>query len=831
MASCEFKEKQMLVNRSIAVFLAIALFAAPTRSQTSGARSPAGAGTTPAAKAPESPLAIGAGDRFVEIARELVQSKTITGPQADQAVILLAAARNLNAAATDIDPLMFRAILRNDQHDYSDHILLGLESYVGQSCDRVIVMDAIRYLLDRLDSPDHRKILLETLVKQIGNRNPAIDSELAMLLAQLSLEKGEKDPAKFYLLQAYTNNKYNKAAFAKLAELAPNDIGPAVYLEHLRLILQENPLDINSAVAFAQYAERLQLYDLASQAYLFCAQLFQYLYPSEPLPPHIYLPWSITCYNSRQNQQICIQIAQTIRNGGQFDLFLEAVAGKAAAKTGDQAKAQEIFSQAEKRAAQVLQLDPAKMRPNQQSAKSPSVQLNAKQIAWFYCFARVDAAQAIAWANQAYSAEPNSPSAGGLLAYALAMSGDMKSAKTFLAAFEHTQVADLALASVQAAEGDKAGAIKTLNAAIAKDAGSLAAETAKDMLRALGGGEYAPPLDTGAVMTYLTQSLGQTVAPRFFPPDKMLDVQFSVLGGDYTYGNNLDGVITITNKGADPLVVSSEGLFRGGIQIAAQVSGSLTKEIPDLLSQTVRTDLLVPPGKSFVHTVRLSTGELRRLLMSHPQAALDIQFTLYLDPVTAAGSVIGNRLVDLKPVVATIKRPATELSADGVRGRFNAISSGPQAQKIQTAHLFTGLLREHQIMSENGTLYPYRYKEWVTELLQSSLTSASGLLLSPNPEDWVVKVETMADLLLVPLDSELATAAAKNLNNPQWPVRLMAVCLLASNHGENFRPVLDWVAKQDSNELVRSLATSLQSAPTPATPAFAPTEELPTIKP
>jgi hypothetical protein len=77
----------------------------------------------------------------------------------------------------------------------------------------------------------------------------------------------------------------------------------------------------------------------------------------------------------------------------------------------------------------------------------------------------------------------------------------------------------------------------------------------------------------------------------------------------------------------------------------------------------------------------------------------------------------------------------------------------------------------------------------------------------------------------------LATAAAKNLNHEQWPVRLMAVYLLANNHGDNFRPVLDWIAKQDASELVRSLAASLQSAPPSVLSAVSPADELATIRP
>lgn len=819
----------MLENRSIAAFLAIVLFAARAWSQTPGLKLSGAPDSTLAVKTPDSLSAPAAAERFREIARELAYAKTITGPQADQAIILLTAAKSLDRTATDIEPLSLRLALRHGERDYSDQVMLWLQNYVSESADRAIVMDAIRYLLDRLNSIEQRREMLETLVKKIGNKNPAIDSEMATLLGLLMLEKADKEVAKFYLLQAYTNNKYNKVAFSKLAELAPNEIGPAIYLEHLRLVLRENPLNINAAVGFSQYAERLQLYDLSAQSYQYCAELFRYLYPTEPLPPHIYLPWAISCYNSPQGQQACLQIAENIRVAGQFDILLEAIAGKAAMKAGKPDEAERIFRQAELKAQQLLEPAVAQPQPSQQPAAATR-QVNAKQVAWFHCFADVDPAKAVLWANQAYSVEPNSPAAGALLAYALSMNNQLSWAKPLLTSFEHTQIADLVQAQIHLANGDKTNAIQTLQAAIAKDAGSLAAEKAKEMLRQLGS-EYVSPVDTGALMTYLTQNLGTAVVPRFLPPDKMIEVQFSIRGSDFSYGNELEGVIGITNRSAEPLVITADGLFQGNFRVTARVTGDIKRDIPDLLSQTIRTDMTVPPGRSLTQTVRLSTGELRGVLMSHPQASLDVQFTLYLDPVAMQGGAISNRLVDVKPVTISVKRPAVDITAGYVRSRYNTISSGQEGQKIQTAHLFIGLLREQQAMAEHGTLYPYRYKDWLPELLRSSLVSSSGLLLGQGQGDWVVKVNTMADLLAMPLDQELATTVAKNLNHPQWPVRLMAVYLLAGNHGDNFRPVLDWVARQDPHELVRSLAMSLQSTPASAVSAGLPTEELITVRP
>ena len=107
----------MLVNRSIAVFLAMGLLAAPIRSQTPAMKPAAGPVAAAPLKTSVSPLASSAAERFIDIARELVQSKTVTGPHADQAILLLTAARSLDGNAEGIEPLILRAATRNEQRD------------------------------------------------------------------------------------------------------------------------------------------------------------------------------------------------------------------------------------------------------------------------------------------------------------------------------------------------------------------------------------------------------------------------------------------------------------------------------------------------------------------------------------------------------------------------------------------------------------------------------------------------------------------------------------------------------------------------------------------
>ncbi len=755
-----------------------------------------------------SPLAA---EPFRQIGASLARSPRVTGREGERAIVLLTAARQLGGQAKDIVPMLIRLAVRQKDQDYGEQILGWLESYVSEDADRAVINEAIDYLLNREDSPPARHELLVRLVSTIGNKNAAIDSKLATLLGEQMAAQGDSRAARFYFLQAYKSNKYNPLAFSKLAELAPGEIGPGVFFEHLRLIVREKPLDMDAVMNLAQYAERLMLYQVAAGTYRYGADLFQYLHPDQTLPAKIYLPWAIACYNAPDQQSLCLEIASYVRSQGRFDLLLEAMAGRAAAKMGREDEARQILTQAAQRAQQFLQVGAGQVVMGEGGVASTARDVDAKQLAWFYSFASPQPEKALDWANKAYAIEPNSPDAGALLAYALSVNGQLEWAKPLLESFGHNQIADLVQAKVQLAQGDKAGAVATLARAVAKDPGSLAAEKAREMLHEQGT-EYHPPVDAQAVMSYLANDLRQAVVPKFVRPEEQIAVQFDIAGSEFAFGTPIEATVAVANHGVEPLVISQDGLFTGHIRIDARVSGDLTREFPGLVVRTLQTALIVPVGRSVTASVHLSSDGLRELLVSHPQASLQLEFTLYVDPMLTRGAV-RNRLAGLEPKRVSVQRPALELSTPYIQNRFNAIASGQTAQKLRTAELFTGLLKEQQAMAEQGTLYPYRFADWMPEFLREALGGESGLLSDDSRDGWIVKVNTMADIRGLPIDRQLATAVGRDLNDPQWPVRLMAIYLLATGSGTDFEKVLDWVVQRDDNELVRRMATALRSEP------------------
>ncbi len=747
--------------------------------------------------------------RFCELAQELAGGRSVSQAQLIRALVLLDAATQLDNAVGYVRPLQIEIASRITAQDYTREVYRWLSEYTSATADLDIVRRGITYLLESANAREDREKLLARLVSDLGPKNRVLYSEMSSLLASLAVEKPDLETAKSLLAAAYTANRYNRLAFRRLSELAPDKISPAAHLEHLRLVLREDPTDIDAAVSFAQYAEQLMLYEVATESYRYCARLFAYLYPTDRLPVHVYLPWAVSAYNTERGQTLCLQIANAIRQGGRFDLLLEAIAGKAASRMGNADEARRILKAAAARTEELLKAGPAAVNGDDSIAG-----VGAKQLAWFYCFASPDSTKALDWANKAYTTEPNSPAAASILAYALVLKDQHEWAKPLIESAADNQIATLVRAKIQIKEGNAAQATQTLRAAIAKDPSSLAAEEALALLKDQGI-EYMPPVDPEVLRTIMAETFGDTFIPRFTKPEDAIGLQFNVRGNKFTYGGGFGATVAVVNKTAEPMIVSDNGLFKGNIRIDAAVTGDISRQIPSLVIRRVRTTPEIGPAQSMLVPVQLVTGELRNLLLDHPQASLDIEFTLYIDPVIDGSGKVINRLVNLPPTRLTISRPGIELTGQYLRNRFNSISTGQAGQKIKTAQLFIGLLKEQQIMSNSKPLYRFRYADWMPPLMESALLHESGLLRNPGNGEWVVKAHTLADMVDLQLNREITAAVAESINNVAWPVRMMALYVLSQQGSPQFNSVLDWAAQHDASQAVRDMARALQGPAVP----------------
>lgn len=723
---------------------------------------------------------------FYELACRLADTEKpgINSQNIEQAVIFLNAAVAVDSRANYVLPEIVSLLSRSSEQDYSRLLFEYLKKYVDPSADLQPTRRAVRYLLDQLNSREEKEQMLTMLLQTLGSRNLWLNSELSTLLGLLMAEKTDYQAATSLLMQAYGDNKYNKLAFDKLFEISPEMSNESVYLERLRLELGKNPINMKAAVDLAQFAEQLQLYQTASDAYEYAVQLHYYLFPSQPVGPQIYLPWAISTYNTQRGHHKCLQIAKQIRESGRFDLFLETIAAKALEKTSDTSQAAQILNAAEQNAIRLAQQDR---------------NFNYQHIAWFYCFGLINPEKALDWANKAYSNEPNSPTAASLLAYSLVANEQLEWAKTIIDNYQPTQISELALGLIELKEGQKESAVATLKSAISRDPGSLEAQVAKSILTQ-NGSDYVPTVNSETILVGLTSVFGRNLVPKFNTPENIISAQLNLRGSRFQYGAKFDASITITNNSELPLVICEDGLFAGSFRIDAALSGDIEKNIPSLITKKVCPSEPVEPGSSLIVPVTLFTGELRQILTIHPQATVDIEFTVFLDPVAGKTGQVANTLADIIPIKANVSRPGIEISNRYLQNRLNLISKGQQGQKIKAAQLIVGLLAEQNAMAYQQPMYEFTYAEWMPNMLKSALVN------NLSDEDWVAKIHTLAALYDLPMDYQLIEAVAGNINETHWPARLITVALLAESQSRNFKKVLDWTARYDSNQLVRQMA-------------------------
>jgi hypothetical protein len=733
-----------------------------------------------------------AAEALFQTGYQLCTRENVTLSQAKQAMILFNAALMLDGRADYVPPEIINLAGRYPQGDFSPLVKTALEKYleIGHSADLEVASKAVQYLLEKLGTREERQQLLQTMLDKYGNMNPFFASELATQLGLLSTETADTASAQKFLLYAISLNGYNKLAFNTLVQTAQNDkqsLPDIAYLNSLRLAVRTNPLDVASAYNFSRLAESLGLYGPSAAGYKYCIQANNYVNSSNTYSPEYYRPWALNAMNAR-NYRLCFSILQQVRGFGVFDVMVEAITGVSAKESEDKGQGTTILNTIKHNAAQIL------------AGQLQATPTQLQDYAWYYAFVEDSNADALTWATKAYDADNNSVNAQAFLSYALVINGQQDLAKPMLKKIgTTTQVAAMAKAAIFDANGNDSNAIELLKAAVASAPGTFEAKKAKEMLKKLGS-EYVPPVNAGAMETALANEYGQNYFSEFMAPDKMISVSLKTSGNAFSYGSALDAQLVILNNYTEPMIIGPDSIVKGVIRTDLRVTGDLTYKMEEYIVRTVQPAYEIKPGSALFVPLKLTEGKLRPILDCYPQANLNLEITVYLDPQKARNGNLKN-IFGTDPVKVIVKRRKLELDTLYLQQRFDALKSGKQGQKIKSVQLFAGLLAEQQKLADMKNRYKFLYCE--PGLLTSAIAKCMG------EDDWVLKVETMTALQDVNLDYRLVDAISEQLDYKAWPVRLLAVFTLADEQGANFQPVLKWVSTNDTQELVKDMATEL----------------------
>jgi tetratricopeptide (TPR) repeat protein len=746
---------------------------------------------------------------FIKQASIVHQEDPLDIMRTEQAMTLLAAAASLDITPGEVPEKMLRigGDRTYDGQDYSGQLLWALDRYLNDRSDLDVVFNAMRSALDGLNSRIDREVFLEKLFRKYSSVNAAFASELVTQLGLLAVEKADMQSARNYLSAAVQLNPYNQLAFSKFIELSMPKEGegfPPKPILLTRRVLEMNPYNLDSAVRYADMLRQLQMYDIASSAYEYVSQIHQFLYPDQSLPDDIVQDWLFSCYHGDRLQTNCLGLTETYRDPKHFNLVLEAVAGKTLIKLGRTGEGERFLESAAQKAEELALV------------KSPSEPVYPEYLAWFYSFVLEQPEKSLAWSNQAFIEDPNRQGVEAIFSYSLALNGQNDLAQQYAEPLKETdQIAALTMAMVQLSGDDKQAGLDALRAVVEMSPDSFIAEKAIRLLEEQES-DYIPSDSLGTLRERLEKEYGSRLVPDFMPPAERCSVKLLFNGSDFLYGADFSGRLVIENTSDETLVISDEGMLQGHLRVDALLEGSLNVEIPDLLSMRFRPSQPILPGKHLSVPLDLNRGRLRRLLLTYPQADVQVHFMAYLDPTISASGKTESRMKSIKPVHAQIRRRGIVLSRDFLLQRLDVLSKGQPGQKYQAASMFTGLLAEQIAVDLSGADFEYVRVE--RALL---IDSVRKMLVD---KDWKIRVHTLSSLLSlsIPLDG-IVGEVSENLNHDKWPVRLTAMVLLAKAQPETFQKVLDWAVQHDAHDLNRRMAIALGGEkPKPETNETAP---------
>lgn len=737
---------------------------------------------------------------LVRQAIEIFNEAPMDPDHIERAMAFLLAARSLDEQSDWIPEQVLRVGSGNcyGENEHAQQMTWALGRYLQNRPDMELATRAVGCMLEQFNTRSERETLLEDLLNKYTAQKPFFASEIATQLALLKIEKGDASSCVSQLFNAYTLNPYNPMASSKLIELSTeeNRIFPlSSQLIDARMRLDINPYDLESAIYYARLLKQTQLYAPAANAYEYAGAVFEYYYPGRTLDSGLLFEWLSSCYLAERMESKCLEVTNRYRDASHFDLQLEAFAGKAMISMGQIGEGKRVLEAAGKQGQSLL------------SMEDLSNPVHPEDLAWFYSFVLEQPDKGLAWSNLAFEEAPNRQEVQSIFAYNLAQNEQYELALEYVEPLEDNDaVALLTRAVVELARDGKDKALNHLRRVIEIAPDPFMAEKAVGLLKAEGS-EYISLVPTETLHTELNNQFPNSAVPEYIEPDKRVSAKLLFGGSEFFYDSDFDSRFVIGNSGKEPLVIDDTGFFTGALHVSAVIEGDLNVELPDLLTTRFRPERPLNAGQQLSVPLDLKTGKLRKLLLTYPQAEVEIRFTVYLDPVALPDGTLENRIRGTEPIVAHIRRKKTTLSREFLLQRLDVLSKGQQGQKLQAAAMFVGLLAEQKAIASGQASYRYVHVEpsLIVDAVRKSLVDP----------DWKVRAKTLTSLISVSasLDSSIMSEVADNLNHEKWPVRMLAMYLVAQAQPEPFQKVLDWTAEHDANEINRRMAVALGGWP------------------
>ncbi len=696
--------------------------------------------------------------------------------------------------------------------------------------DASILLDWMNYRVNLLEDREKREFFLKQNL-YIFQEHPRVYSAAELLLANFAEQKGLTDEARQWAGLAANAYQYNINALAQWVSYGPAQPKPETleglteeqianynvqlqnqYYLHIarrwRLQLRNNPYDLNATLSLINVLENLGEYQLAQDYYPHALKLMG----DDPAAGQLRRNRLIGAWSGKQYNTV-IELAEAARHDDPDHPVVNALIAKAYDQLGLSTDAQNIRRRIANRLTEVIQ-----------ETDNPPADLLA-QAGWFFAFAQKDPALALEYTQAAFQLEPEQQMFKSLYAYSLALNGQYTEAENTLNGVpENDNTAALAWSMILRKKGENENALAKLTNAFA---GMLHEEiqAAIDQLNTILQIESETEDNAVAPVTFIQTQFNAEFDNKDMAlvdtPADFLQCGLKLTKDIFYFDDPIKVQVYLTNIGPSnsTLIIGPQGVVRGDVLITAQVlpiSGSTApKNQPLETAQNQQVFILsnlnlvsravLKAGRSNTSTEYLNKGQLRQLLVNHPQRTYQITFQAYLDPLVTADGQLTSGIPDLHPQPITVTRKAFEPNAKRINMQMRLLRTGSANERIRAASLLGGLLRENTL-AHQGKLR-YRVLEIDAPALQDAL--AENL---KHDDARVRGWSAWALCQATPGPTSTAwTRLPELLSDANWFTRLLTAEALRSS--ADLQEFFDWAAATENNPLLQRYITLRNNQP------------------
>lgn len=317
--------------------------------------------------------------------------------------------------------------------------------------------------------------------------------------------------------------------------------------------------------------------------------------------------------------------------------------------------------------------------------------------------------------------------------------------------------------------------------------------------------ETAPAADLAEIQAMLA-AFPTAVLDYPLHPEKYLSLTLEMPSPQMPPGEPWACTVRLKNVGPFSITLGDRHMLTPELLGSISTRGDQERSSGPVLRLPLNRRLRLAPGETVDANWALDVGAIRASMIATPQMAQQVELTSILSPIRleledgreAWLPGIGG----LKPEPLRFRRTALNATSERVRELARRSQAQAISDRVVATELLAMLLAEHQHLQAGRLRYSVQRID--ADAVQRAVLARGA------DADWQVRARLAECLRWFILDTAATQAATKLLADQHWLVRGLTLRLLADQHREKSRPVLDAAARSDPDAWVRAMAESLQ---------------------